>query len=573
MSFLHALALLLTPPSSPPDPVRADDAPPPTRGDGVVLGSAGGDLLGVSPAYAAEVAPLRYLGQRERQRVASVGLGRRIVHGVAALATARGWDVRSSDQRQLNAAIDAELGVRAVFRDALALARQDGVAWVLLATRGSGDLAAPRRDGPIEAIHALSYSEAVPLTWDADPLSPTFSQPATFTVQIQRDQVSTYLGTVHRSHLVRVCGLTIDPTQPSPPDRSGADLSAVEAYWSALADYDLTSGSMAQIAKMISIPWLRSGRMKALAAANGKAATQAEIGTFRRLMGVFGLSVLLDNDEMGVLSPSLAGVRDLTAAQYERLTAIEGAPVEWLTGMRVGGLGSDDAGKAEAIRTYAGAIQDEALAPALAEFYAAALGDDPDRVIVFNPLDEPSESQAIATQKARAEAASIRVAAGITSPTEERALLSGDGPSDIPIDPDDGPPGGGGLDDLGGLTEPGEPPIPDPVEPDDRADAEADTFTPPAAVRAAARRALEVRAQKPPSQRGMTPVGIARARDLAGGRPVSRATLRRMRSFFARHEVDKSGSTWGEQGKGWQAWQGWGGDAGRAWVERVLGDE
>ena len=30
-------------------------------------------------------------------------------------------------------------------------------------------------------------------------------------------------------------------------------------------------------------------------------------------------------------------------------------------------------------------------------------------------------------------------------------------------------------------------------------------------------------------------------------------TVRRMKAFFDRHEVDKKGSTWDEQGKGWQA--------------------
>jgi hypothetical protein len=39
-------------------------------------------------------------------------------------------------------------------------------------------------------------------------------------------------------------------------------------------------------------------------------------------------------------------------------------------------------------------------------------------------------------------------------------------------------------------------------------------FTPPEGAREAAKRALEVRETKPPSQRGMTAVGIARARDL-----------------------------------------------------------
>jgi hypothetical protein len=43
-----------------------------------------------------------------------------------------------------------------------------------------------------------------------------------------------------------------------------------------------------------------------------------------------------------------------------------------------------------------------------------------------------------------------------------------------------------------------------------------------------------------------------------------------MVSYFARHEVDKQGATWDEQGKGWQAWHGWGGDEGRDWANEIM---
>ena len=96
-------------------------------------------------------------------------------------------------------------------------------------------------------------------------------------------------------------------------------------------------------------------------------------------------------------------------------------------------------------------------------------------------------------------------------------------------------------------------------------------FTPPQGARDAAKRALDVREGKPASQRGMTPVGIARARDLINGVKLSPDTVRRMLNFLTRHEVDKKGATWDEQGKGWQAWHGWGGDAGYAWARKVVG--
>lgn len=98
---------------------------------------------------------------------------------------------------------------------------------------------------------------------------------------------------------------------------------------------------------------------------------------------------------------------------------------------------------------------------------------------------------------------------------------------------------------------------------------------PPAPVAAAAKSGLELRKQQSPSNRGGTSVGIARARDLAGRKELSISTIKRMRSFFARHEVDKKaeGFRKGEEGfpsKGRQAWDLWGGDAGKAWANKMF---
>lgn len=73
--------------------------------------------------------------------------------------------------------------------------------------------------------------------------------------------------------------------------------------------------------------------------------------------------------------------------------------------------------------------------------------------------------------------------------------------------------------------------------------------------------------------RGGTEVGIARARDIKNKVDLSPDTIRRMTSFFARHEVDKQaqGFRQGEDGypsNGRIAWALWGGDAGMAWANR-----
>lgn len=95
-------------------------------------------------------------------------------------------------------------------------------------------------------------------------------------------------------------------------------------------------------------------------------------------------------------------------------------------------------------------------------------------------------------------------------------------------------------------------------------------FTPPKKASEAAERALRRRAKKPPSQRGMTAIGLARARDLINRKQMSPKTVKRMLAYFTRHEIDKRGSTWDDYGKGRQAWDGWGGDAGFAFARKVV---
>jgi HK97 family phage major capsid protein/HK97 family phage prohead protease len=91
-----------------------------------------------------------------------------------------------------------------------------------------------------------------------------------------------------------------------------------------------------------------------------------------------------------------------------------------------------------------------------------------------------------------------------------------------------------------------------------------------------ARRALEWRRE---FGRGGTEVGIARARDIVNGRNLSEDTVKRMFSFFSRHEVDKEAQGFrpGEDGypsNGRIAWGLWGGDSGFAWSrDKVAGME
>lgn len=93
---------------------------------------------------------------------------------------------------------------------------------------------------------------------------------------------------------------------------------------------------------------------------------------------------------------------------------------------------------------------------------------------------------------------------------------------------------------------------------------------PTSSMKEEARRGLDWRSE---FGRGGTEVGIARARDIVNGKDLSEDTIRRMVSFFARHEVDKKAEGFrpGEEGypsNGRIAWALWGGDPGRSWANK-----
>lgn len=95
------------------------------------------------------------------------------------------------------------------------------------------------------------------------------------------------------------------------------------------------------------------------------------------------------------------------------------------------------------------------------------------------------------------------------------------------------------------------------------------TFTPTQRMASAARRGLRLREK---FGRGGTEVGVARANQLVNRETLSEADVKAMKSYFARHAVDKDTKThrWGsdkDPSAGWIAWLLWGGDAGKAWAE------
>jgi len=104
---------------------------------------------------------------------------------------------------------------------------------------------------------------------------------------------------------------------------------------------------------------------------------------------------------------------------------------------------------------------------------------------------------------------------------------------------------------------------------EEKAESDVDT-TPTSAMAVNAERGLALRKE---FKRGGTMVGVSRANQLKSRENLSPRTVRRMHSYFSRHEVDKQaeGFSRGEKGypsAGVIAWLLWGGDEGQSWARR-----
>ena len=100
----------------------------------------------------------------------------------------------------------------------------------------------------------------------------------------------------------------------------------------------------------------------------------------------------------------------------------------------------------------------------------------------------------------------------------------------------------------------------------------AETYTPTDGMKSAARRALKWKSDGKATGAG-TPVGWGRATDIVAGRSMSLSVVKRMYSFFSRHEVDKKGkdfSNTSNPSNGRIMWDAWGGDAGFSWSRAIV---
>lgn len=454
--------------------------------------------------------------------------------------------------------------------EAARAARRTGAGGLILVTN---DLLAPGEPGDVLNVLTFDRWEIDVTRYEDDITRPNYGYGAVFDYSPTLPGGAVTAKAVARENMVTFPGSPIPRMLANSND--GFDDSVVQPAWNAIrAFFDAHNGMATMIRKFetatLSVAGLASTEMQ-----------DEQFRLFQRRMELFAqtmsiLNVALTDAAAGEKFErqfaSVGGFSELWDRLAYALAAAAKMPMTKLFGLSPGGLSTDDASGRANWRTQVSAYQTHTLGPALEVMYERITGRKP-ASIEFEPFEVLTAEEQTRVDESRSRALVAYVTAAILSPDEARlemARTATVNPATVagpaPIKPPEGAPAPA-VNPEGAVPSTPANPANEPGRP--TTDAEA-SFKPNKAMMAAARRALKVRASKPPSERGMTATGLARARDIANGRALSLDTVKRIKAYLDRHEVDKQGESWPDQGPGWQAWNGWGGDAAKAWAEAII---
>ena len=545
-----------------------------------------------------------YLGLADLENLYNFdGVCARVVDAVPEHALRQGFTVstgESQEETALLAAID-DLHVVEFVRRAWTWGRLFGGGALLI---GADDGCAP--DEPLDEsqlrrvlwLADIDRRDLYPLTWESDFDSPRFGQPVLYSLTRMGGTRSQTL-TVHHTRLVRFEGPT--PTRRRRLTLNGWGDSVLQRCYQEVMQLRGAFAASGELVQQASQGVLKMRGLMDMMASDNDDLVKRRLWLMDQSRSV-ARSILLDadgEDFSRVDAGSLSGVADIMDRMVNMVASVSKIPVTVLMGQAPAGLNAT--GDSD-IRNWYDALASErehVLRARLDRIVRLVLisregptrGVEPEGWRVVLPsLWQPTPVEEAEIRAKQATIDTAYITAQVLTPEEvavsrfrkegystdtsidlehRQAMIEADASTPAEGDSTDAAadaPELGAVADAASTSTPSASP--------EKADGEGRyghiDFTPPKGAQEAAARALEVRAQKPPSERGMTDVGIARARDLSNGATLSPDTVRRMLAYFARHEGDKSGDTWDEQGKGWQAWNGWGGDAGYAWARKVV---
>lgn len=404
--------------------------------------------------------------------------------------------------------------------------------------------------------------------------------------------------TVHRSRVIRFEGL------PVPRRRKalyqGWGQSVIDVVWDELQNVGITHQGLARLASEFRTLALKLPDLIGQLSQDGEAVVERRYSILRSMQSIFRMTLLDGQESLESHSATVGGLSDVVYQLHTALSAVTHIPMVKLWGTSPGGLNASGETDITFYYDFVASERETYLEPPLGELLdlvlaqavwgrATKLTPNPLRDVAddawsweFAPLREMSEADRADLRLKTSQADAIDINAGVLDPAEVALSRYGGGTYSTethidvearevpenedmsePEGPEDEPPDGEDM------SEPEE----DPEASAENAQ-DAETYRAPAAVANAAKRALAAREKAPPSRRGMTATGLARARQLAEGEGVSADTLERMVAFFSRHRgtlpegglIDEDGiwSKWK------QAWEGWGGMPGFRWAVGVL---
>lgn len=516
------------------------------------------------------IEPALYLDQTSLDSLYRANVyAQRICDALPDEATRRGWQITyGGDSEPGEDPIGDELwriGLKAALNRAAKLARKDGLAAVYLGVWDGQETIEPVDERRIEKVSHCTIVERdqiQPYRWQADFTRVGFGEPEVYQLQ-PYCAVGTVspLVYVHRSRLLLLEGKWLPPRLQA--ENNNAPDSVLQRCWRLVLDFRRTEGDIGVLLRTLSQGTLTIPTLAQLLSSGNSTAALERLSLLATSRSLYGLALLGGEEKLEYVTRSVAGVADLYDRLAQGLAATAEMPLTLLFGHSPSGLSTDD----ESGRTFwynrVGSFQQDILQPHIER--AARLlalsrtgpmrGQEPEKWEVTWPsLVDPSDAERVDMRSKQATTDKAYWEMGVLTEKEIRESRFG----------------GGQYSNETTLDESEEPDlIPGEEKADGRTDSEG--HVPPDAAREEADRGLKWRREH---GRGGTLVGVARARDIAGGRALSDDTVQRMVSYFARHEVDAEAEGWrsGEDGypsAGRVAWALWGGDPGRAWAIRV----
>lgn len=498
-------------------------------------------------------------------------LAKRIVNAPADDMT-REWrahsfdDGRGTENRRMEQA-EKWFGVRHKVNEALRWARLYGGSLIIVGTADTQ--AQPRRMAePLEIDRiprgGLRYL-MVADRWrcpssgkiEADPASPHFGMPESYLLADTGYEI-------HHSRVVRFDGERL-PWSSWRQNALWHD-SALQHVLDALKGCDTTVAAIATMMFEANVDILKLSSLDAkLSRKDGEALLHKRFRMAATMKSFNHLFMLDETETYEKKSNSFANLDKIMQEFYAYVAGAAGIPLTRLFGRSPGGLNATGDSDLENYYTRIASDQETELRPRLetldAILYRHELGAIPDDAgFEFNSLWELTDKEQAEVEEKRANRDRAYVDMGAVTPglvareLKDRGTYRAMTDDDL-LDAEEGPDEEGDTGSEGQQT----------------GDA-ALALRPTRAMAEEAKRGLAWRRKH---GRGGTAIGIARARDIARRRNLSPETVRRMHSFFARHEPDTRAegfrpSEGGYPSHGRIAWALWGGDAGKAWADRMM---